>query len=389
MSGRGNGKISSSSALIRISANDKCDLAAAMALEQVSELDTYKTLMGTDYEGEYGIRPSLVRRGAKFETNNHANDAMALRKRVAEMLFEYFDKKGSATLRDRYGDPENVLVRDLDKEEPVTSGDVHGGNLRRYRKTQGIVKDAYRGKKADAPDLVIHPTFELPLLKGRDGKPIIRGSRYLNPDFMVLDRELGAYLIGDEKSFIVRDDTVVEASKLDQVRRQIASGTLAMRSELNRITRSAPTITEGLLAFATPYGLNVARIAREDLSGEIQQIEKAIPQLQRVAELLAQLRAHGEFQFANIAPALGTNLKESCYGRCVMTAYCERQAGSAAEALGRGTVKLLGGKTPAELSALAAARGTLAPKDAALLANIEQATNILGIDLATYLQDIA
>ncbi len=167
-----------------------------------------------------------------------------LRKRAAEMLHEHFDDRYNKTktsallpLRDRYADPENVIVRDLDKEEPVVSGDVHGGNLRRHRKTQAIVKDAYFGKKRDVPDLVIHPTFELPFLKGPNGKPITRGSRYLNPDFMVLDRELGIYLIGDEKSFIVRDDTVVESSKLDQVRRQIASGTLAMRHEL-RASRS-------------------------------------------------------------------------------------------------------------------------------------------------------
>src|SRR5579863_1111312 len=202
MSGRGNGKIPSSAALIRTAVNSDCDLVAAMALEQVSELDTFKILMNKEYEGEYGIRPTLVRRGAKFENNNHVNDAMALRKRVAELL--------------GYGGPEDVLVRDLDKEEPVLSRDVHGGNLRRYRKTQTIVRDAYR-KKSDMPDLVIHPTFEIPLLKGPNGQALIRGSRYLNPDFMVLDRTRGVYLIGDEKSFIVRDDTVVDASKLDQV----------------------------------------------------------------------------------------------------------------------------------------------------------------------------
>lgn len=397
MSGRGNGRISSSSALIRISANDGCDLAAAMALEQASELETFKALTGSEYKGEYGIRPSLVRRGAKFENNNHTNDAMALRKRVAEMLHVYYGEKYAMSgdgvllaLRDQYADPEHVLVRDLDKEEPVVGGDLHVGNLRRYRKTQGIVKEAYRRKKSDVPDLVIHPTFELPFLTGPDGKPITRGSRYLNPDFMVLDRVLGVYLIGDEKSFIVRDDTVVDSSKLDKVRRQIASGTLAMRYELQRLDPNAPIITKGLLVFATPYGLSAARIASEDLSGEIQQVQKAIPQLQRVALLLAKhRRTQPEFQFFAIAATLGTNLKESCYGRCLLTEHCELRRTSAAQMLGRDTTKLLGGKLPAELSALAAARGSITAKDAALLDSIEQAAAILGLPLATYLQDIA
>jgi hypothetical protein len=374
MSGRGNGKISSSAALIRTAVNSDCDLVAATALEQVSELDTFKCLMNKDYEGEYGIRPSLVRRGAKFENNNHANDAMALRKRVAELL-------------GRTG-PEDVLVRDLDKEEPVTGGDVHGGNLRRYRKTQNIVREAYR-QKPDTPDLVIHPTFELPLLKGTNGQLLIRGSRYLNPDFMVLERDLGIFLIGDEKSFIVRDDTIVEAAKLDQVRRQIASGTLAMRHELRGIDFNAPIISEGLLVFATPYGLSAAAIVREDLSGEIQQIEKAIPQLQRVAQLLAELRTQGYHQFSAIAPTLGTNLKESCYGRCLMTEYCEGRVANIDATLGRDVKKLLAGKTASEIAALAANRNMLQPRDAALLANIEQAAIVLGLDLATYLQEVA
>lgn len=374
MSGRGNGKITSSAAIIRTAVNSDCELVAAVALEQESELEIYRQIVGKEYDGEYGIRPSLIRRGAKFETNNHVNDAMALRKRVAEAF--------------GYAGPEAVLVRDLDKEEPVTGGNVHAGNLRRYKKTQRIVLGAYR-KKADLPDLIIHPTLELPLLKRPDGQPAIRGARYLNPDFMVLDRTLGVYLIGDEKSFIVRDETVVEPSKLDQVRRQIASGTLAMRNELKAIDPMAPIIKEGLLIFASPYGLSASKMVREDLEGEIEQIEKAIPQLQRVAVILATLRGQGMHQLAALAPHLKTNLRESCYGRCIMVDYCEKLAENANSTLGRDVQKLLGGKTPSEIAALAANRAALSPRDQALLASIEHTAHVLGLDLATYLGEVA
>jgi hypothetical protein len=359
--------------LIRTAVNPDCDLVAAIALEQESEPEIYRQIVGRKYEGEYGIRPSLVRRGAKFEINNHANDAMPLRKRIAEAF--------------GYAGPEDVLVRDLDKEEPV-SGHVHIGNLRRFRKTQKIVLNAYR-RKADIPDLVIHPTLELPLLKAPDGQPLIRGSRYLNPDFMVLHRALGVYLIGDEKSFIVRDDTVVEPGKLDQVRRQIASGTLAMRHELQSIDRSAPIISDGLLIFASPYGLSASKMVQENLAGEIRQIENAIPQLQRVAVTLATLRAQGLHQLAAMAPHLNTQLRESCYGRCIMVQHCEQLPQNAAAALGSDVQKLLGGKTPGEIAALAATAGLLPRRETALLEGIKQAAHVLGIDIATYLQEVA
>jgi len=376
---REGGGMSSSSALVRISVNPDCDLVAGMALDQQSEEDTYFQVTGHRYEGEYGIRLSLMRRGNKFENNNHINDAAALRKRVAE-AFDFPNH-----------DPESVLVRDLDTEEPTNGGDVRTGNLVRYKKTKQVVLDAYR-QKQDMPHLVIHPTLKLPLLKGVDGKPLARGARYINPDFMVLVPGSFTYLIGDEKSFIVRDDTVVEGRKLNQVRRQIAAGTLAMRAELQSIkgvdarhTRK----TGGLLVFASPFGLSASRIVLEDLSGEIAQIEKAIPQMQRVAVVLAQIRSRGLHQFSAITPLLDTSLRESCYGNCLLVDYCEKLPQNQPVALGRDVHRLLGGKTVTEIADLADRRRTLAPREAYLIDSIEQVANVLGLDLVTYLTEVA
>jgi hypothetical protein len=376
VSGNGNGKITSSSALIRSSVNPGCDLVAAVALEQQSELEVYRQVTGNEYPGEYGIRPSMRRRGTKFEVNNHVNDAAALRKRVAE-AFDAFK-----------GDPQAVMVKDLDLMEPVNGGNIHAGNLNRLKLTKQIIRDAYTNKP-DVPHLVIHPTFEMPLLKAPDGKPLLHGSRYLNPDFMVLLPDHRIYLIGDEKSFIVRDDTVVEASKLDRVRRQIAAGTLAMWSELERISANAPKLTDGLLIFATPYGLSAARMVREDLSGEIEQIKKAVPQLQRVAVILATLRTQGLHQLAAMTPQLKTNLRESCYGQCILVDYCEELAENQAVVLGRDVYRLLGGKTIDEIIDLASRRQSLPAREAALIDSIEQSVSVIGLSLQQFLTEVA
>lgn len=376
MSGSGNGTISSSGAIVRSSVNPDCDLLAAIALEQQPEREVYRQITGREFEGEYGIRLSLMRRGNKFEHNNHLNDAAALRKRVAE-AFGFPDN-----------DAEVVLVRDLDIEEPTNGGDVRTGNLRRYRKTKQIIGDAYQ-KKAGMPHLVIHPTLELPILRATDGSTLSHGSRYLNPDFMVLAPGAQIYLIGDEKSFIVRDDTVVDASKLDQVRRQIAAGTLAMRHEVLAIDPHAPLTSEGVLIFANPWGLSASRAVREDLSGEIAQIEKAIPQLQRVANKLAALRAQGYHQLATMAPHLPTSLRESCYGKCIMVSHCEKLKQNEPAALGRNVQRLLGHKSIDDIVALANRRQLLTGKEAALLTNIEQGASILGMDLDVFVATVA
>jgi hypothetical protein len=369
--------ISSSSALSRTSVNPTCELVAAIALEEVGERDAYEQITQRPYEGEYGLRVSIIRRGQKFETNNHANDAAALRRRVAELF--------------GYPSPNHVSVRNLEIEVPLNEGNRRLANLQRLRRTRDIIKTAYlkKGSTNRSPDLVIHPTLELPVLIGADGQKISRDSRLIIPDFMVLDRQLGVYLIGDEKSFIVRDETVVDSQKLDQVRRQIAVGTLAMRSELASITATAPRISDGLLIFASPYGLSASRMVREPLEGEIADVQKAIPQMQRVAKKLADLRAKGSHQLAQLADSLGTDLRESCYSRCIMADYCEIRTENTKKLLGRDAHRFFGDKSIAQLQAMLPNRGRLSAQDEALLNKIENAAHVLGFDLAAYLSEVA
>jgi hypothetical protein len=377
-----NGKsLPSSTALVRTSINPDCELIAAIALERKGEKEIYKAITGHEYEGEYGIRQSLQRRGNKFERNNHLNDAAALRKLIAE-LFDF--PKGA----DGKGDPEAVLVRDLDDQIPTNMGRINDGNLRRWRVTRDIIRDTY-AQKPNMPHLIIHPTLELPILRDAAGNTVKRGAVYVNPDFMVRAPGTQIYLPGDEKSFIVRDEAVVDPDKLDMTRRQIAASTLAMQYALTTLSPQAKASTEGILIFASPFGLRASVAKREDLSAEIAQVERAIPLLINTGHRLAKLRATGNHQLATMATQFNTSLRESCIGKCIMADYCEKLEENRAVALGKDVYRLTGGLDLSEIVELVGHRQNLSRKESELLRNVEQASHVLGLTLDQFAAEIA
>jgi len=173
--------LSGTRGLVRISKVPGCDLQAAMVAEQVDERDFYQSVTGSAFEGEYGERTSARRRGNKFESNLHMNNAAGLRRALGPLV-------GT--------DPEEMTVRDFGEEVPGPPGILHAIRLKRMRE---ILDDLAASRVV--PDLVIQAQLQLWVGPGTG----VRDHEYVTPDFLVLDRALGMYLPGEEKSFIVRD----------------------------------------------------------------------------------------------------------------------------------------------------------------------------------------
>ena len=141
---------------------------------------------------------------------------------------------------------------------------MHAQRLDRVRK---VLLDLAAGRRV--PDIIVQPCFELPVLPGR------AGSVFVNPDFAFFDRDINAYRIGEEKSFIVRDG-IVAKSNLDSSRRQTAVGILAYEHEMDRLHLPVPAMRAGLFVFATPFGLAPAKPFVDQLNAEIEQVRRAM-----------------------------------------------------------------------------------------------------------------
>jgi hypothetical protein len=299
--------------------------------------------------------PSARRRGARFENNNHRNNAAPLRQRFGEMF-------GS--------DPEAMWVRDFGEEVPGPPDTMHAQRLHRMRR---ILADLAAGRAV--PDLLIQPCFELPVLAGPNG------SVFVNPDFAVLDRSAAAYRIGEEKSFIVRDK-IVAKSNLDSTRRQTAVGILAYESEMARVGLPVPAKRSGLFVFATPYGLAPAPPFVDELDAAIEQVRRAIDSLRHAGRRLVELRLGVPIELAqlkDLAGDLTINLRESCLASCVMAPYCERRSSGSASLLGDAAARAFGDIRPDQLHSLLQDRDRLNGHELELVAQIEHAAEGLGL----------
>jgi hypothetical protein len=355
----------SSRGIIRASKNPDCHLLAAAAIEAPDEKRFYEEIMGEPFRGEYGERASARRRGAQFEANNHAADAAQLKEALAP-LFAL--------------DPKSMWVRNMVDEFPGPINQIHAVRLHRMR---DILAGLRIGRSV--PDIIIQPTLALRLIQGT-----ARGSYYISPDFLVFDRSVRSYRIGEMKSFIVRDRASVDPKDLDNTRRQSAVGILALADELNALGLPMPSDPLGLFIFATPYGLKPAPPHQELLRAEIEQVRRGIESMRFATAKLVELRRETPTMLANLVDEFQTNYRESCVGSCLLAKRCQeldrmnpaRHGDAAARTLGSVRLDRLVG-------VLRARPEELTPEESELQRKFRSSANVLGLSYDTFLGMIA
>jgi hypothetical protein len=295
-----------------------------MAVEQVSEPDFYRAVTGQEYPGEYGERYAARRRGTKFEANLHQNDAALLRKAVGPV----------------FGlNPDTMVVRDFSAEIPGPPSTMRALRLNRMRR---ILRDLARGDPV--PDLIIQPQFALPT-----GGP---KAEFVSPDFIVLDRERGMYVPGEEKSFITRDN-IADPGDLDLTRRQAAAQILGLKAEAKLAGLDGRVDHRAVCVFATPYGLKPAPAVVDVLHAEVHEVERAIVAYDNARRELQRLRRQNpDAKLEILVDELPTHLQESCLGSCIMANICEKHHAGTARLLGDDATNLLGEMDLARIGSL-------------------------------------
>jgi hypothetical protein len=313
--------LSGSTLLARVAMNPACTLQAAMALDRQhrTEKEFFQAVAGEPFAGEFGERDSARRRGSKFERNllQPPGDARLLREAVAPIL-------GVA--------PDAVTIRDLDNEQP---GGAQSSRVKRVGLTRNLLKTALTS--APTALVIVKPTLVL----NTGISPHDLHWRYIEPDFVFWDFALGCYVPGDFKSFVVRDG-VVPGDKLERVRLQLGCDVVALRDEMRLVSpgleqRLTPT---GYLVFATPYGLKPDTPRREDLSGAVPMILKAIDSFKRHREHVLELAAGAPI--VTTVPDLAINYQEKCIAACILAQHCRGRIADDPALLGDVARDLLG-----------------------------------------------
>jgi len=307
--------LSGTRGLIRISLNDACELQAAMVVKKIRELEFYRRVTGTEYPREYGERVAARRRGTKFESNLHQNNAALLRK----VLGPVYDI-----------DVDEMVVRNFADEIPGVRLEIRAMRLYRFRK---ILRDLSLGRAV--PSLLIQPQLCLPT--GSGGRDI----EYVSPDFLIFDKKTGMYRPGEEKSFIVRNG-VADRADLDGTRRQAAIQILALKSESSRVGLADRVNDRAVFVFATAYGLFPARPFEESLRGEIREIREAIGALVLAKNRLRELQRTDDAPLHMLVDDLRINFQDSCIGTCVLADFCRKRYVSQTRVLGDRVSELLG-----------------------------------------------
>ena len=348
--------LSGTRGLVRVSKNPECHVQAAMAIERVREPDFYRAVTGNEYPGEYGERVAARRRGHKFESRLHDNNAAGLRRALAEA----------------YGwDAETMTVRNFADEVPGPPTTMRAARLGR---TRHILQDLRDGR--EVPHLLIQPQFALPT--GPGGGP--GEHEYVSPDFAVLDPEREMYVPGEEKSFILREN-VAEPGDLDLTRRQAAAQILALRAEASLVGLRDRVGNDAVFIMATPYGMYPAPPVVETLDAEIHEVRRALTTISAVrAELEALRTTTPEAKLENLIDELPFMFLEECLSSCVLASVCEKRYSTAAGVLGDRASTLLGAGRPLDdLGQLLAAGGS-DPVEQELIRRLESAGEVLGLD---------
>jgi len=303
---------SGSTALIRLASNPECEILGAMAMQGGSESRFYESVTGTLYDREFGERQSSRRRGSQFENAAFAGDARLLREALAGIV-------GLS--------PDKIMVRNFLDDFPGTKDDAR---IARLSRTRTILKASLEG---GAPHLLIQPQLLIPT------KPGQRPYFFLAPDFMVWSAEHQCYVVGDLKSFVVRENEV-EPSDLSRVRLQLGAQSLALRHEYDRLDGSPRSPEIGLLVFSKPNGLRPHAPRVERIGGAIEAIRIGIraylEHRARVLELGGANAPH------SVTDDLNPHFRDSCLSGCVMAQWCRQQVTETAADLGDTAKNILG-----------------------------------------------
>jgi hypothetical protein len=262
-----------------------------------------------------------------------------------------------------------MWVRNFVDEFPGPIHKIHATRLYRVRQ---VIRDIQAGRRV--PDLLIQPTLALTVLPGK------AGAFYISPDFLVFDREINMYRVGELKSFIMRDRSSLDPQDLDNTRRQSAVGILALRDEAAGVGLIVPDDLAALFVFATPFGLKPADPHQEMLLGELEQVKRGIASMQAAAERLAGLRDETHTSLANLAEDLRTNYRESCVGSCLLAKRCESLDIMSPARLGDRAAHVLGEiRLDALVPLLRADPTTLADAQLELRHKAEAAARVIGV----------
>ena len=163
-----------------------------------------------------------------------------------------------------------------------------------------------------------------------------------SPDFLVFDPAIHMYRVGELKSFIKRDNSSLDPKDLDNARRQVAIGILALKDEAQRVGLSVPQDILSLLVFATPYGLKPSDPHAEAMLGEIEQIKRGMDAMRAAVFRLVDLKTDTETTLANLVDDFPINYRESCIGTCLMAARCREKSVHSPIQLGDAAARVFG-----------------------------------------------
>lgn len=341
--------------LARISQNPRCDLQTAMVVGQVDEVDFYEALTGQQFEGEYGERSSARRRGDKFEASLHQNNAAELR-RILAPRFGY--------------DPERMYVRNLADEIPDHMTEAHRS---RYVRTMRVFADVARGyTPPSVPHLLIEPQLRLGVSDSR--------FVYVAPDFAVFDPGTKFYVVGEEKSMIVRGGSP-DRVDLDRTRRQAGAEALALRLLAEQMGLSGRVRDRAIFVFSSPFDVTPHPPVEEYLHAEVSEIGRALERYCAVSEELQVYGKEDKKKIAARAHQLGINFQNSCLSSCALFYHCKNRVSKTVLVLGDEARDAFGSTTELEhLYALAdsMAEATSA-EEAALAARLREMALLLRV----------
>ena len=301
-----------STALIRLASNPSCEILGAMVMQGGSEARFYQQATGELYDREFGERQSSRRRGSQFEQSAYAGDARLLREALVDIV----------------GLPaDDIRVRNLMDDYPGTKEDAR---IARLKRTRDILKSS---PSANSPHLVIQPQLLVPT------KPGQRPYFFLAPDFLVWSRAHQCYVVGDLKSFVVRENEV-KPSDLARVRLQLGAQCLALRHEYDRIDAKASTPNIGLLVFSQPNGLRPHKPRTEEIGGAIEAIRIGIAAYLRHRDKIMELE--GTKSPHSVVDELTPHFQDACLSSCVMAQWCRSNVAGTAADLGDAAKDVLG-----------------------------------------------
>jgi len=348
--------LSGARGLARISQNPRCDLQTAMVIGQVDEIEFYEALTKRQFEGEYGERISARRRGNKFEASLHQNNAAELR-RILAPRFGY--------------DPERMYVRNLADEIPDYMTEVHRNRYVRMMRVFADVAGGY--EPPSVPHLLIEPQLRLPVSDSR--------FVYVAPDFAVFEPATKCYVVGEEKSMIVRAGSP-DRVDLERTRRQAGAEALALRLLGDQLNLFERVRDRAIFVFSSPFDITPHQPVEEYLHAEVSEIRRALERYRAVSE---ELQVYGKEDGKKVvarAHQLGINFQNSCLSSCALFYNCKDRVSNTAVVLGDEAKDAFGGTTELE-HLYALADGTVEAKSAeegALAVRLRETAILLGVE---------